>query len=85
MSTLEYRHDEDDVEQFIDEVCDRNDSACVSTGDLYNAYKQWYSDNEMASGKELSMKKFSKQLVAKGFRRDDKVGILFSMGSESRW
>jgi putative DNA primase/helicase len=67
MSTLEYRHDEDEVEQFIDEICVRNEDAFESTGKLFNAYKQWLS----APGKELSMKKFSNQLVAKGFRRDD--------------
>lgn len=71
MSTSEYRHNEDDIEQFIDDFCDRNDGSCESTGELFNAYKKWHSDNGMMPGKELSMKKFSHRLVDKGFRRDD--------------
>lgn len=71
MSTTEYRHDEDEVEQFIDEICDRNNGVSESTGNLYDAYKKWHSHNDMASGEELSTRKFSKQLVDKGFKRDD--------------
>jgi len=69
-ANVEYRQDEDEIRQFLDEECDLIGSGYCTMGKLHERYTLWHNRMKF-SGQKISMKKLSSRLVDMGFNRDD--------------
>ena len=63
-ATMEYRSDQDLVEQFLTDKCVRGRDKSISKVDLYARYVSWCSSNGFYA---LAANRFSRKLKAKGF------------------
>jgi putative DNA primase/helicase len=66
-ATLEYKREEDILEDFIEEHCYRNPEAKSGASDLYDTFNEWFLKN--VSKKGMSQKKFGRLLQAAGFEK----------------
>jgi len=60
--TKQYLHDNDYIQQFLDEQCKIDKNGCVASNNLYNKFKEVMPDVE------YSQRTFSNKMVQKGFK-----------------
>lgn len=83
MATANYRSDEDDIAQFLQETFIRQVDGSEKMGNIYKSYVDWHELSGL-SGRHLSLKKFSHRLVSLGFVRDDSGRNVMIKGIRSR-
>lgn len=73
----EYREDMDLVQQFIDEVCVRDEEARILFASLFRAYEAWC---QMRGERAMTSTRFGESLTQKGFQGVKKSGSMFRLG-----
>ena len=66
-ATMEYKREEDILEDFLEENCRRDPEAKSSASDLYDSFNEWFLKN--VSKKGMSQKKFGRLLQGAGFEK----------------
>jgi putative DNA primase/helicase len=74
-ATQEYRSDMDVIGRFLEEACETTPGDSTPVSELYEAYKKWAANSEIA---QCSKDAFSKKLKSRGVRSDrTKTGRFF--------
>jgi putative DNA primase/helicase len=76
-ATTTYRADEDIIERFINEECEKGDDLSIGAHKLYERYKDWAKDNHEL---ELSERKFADAMKEKGFKKSRNMHGVAYMG-----
>jgi putative DNA primase/helicase len=76
-ASAEYRRDEDDLADFIDEECYLDPDAECSAKDLYQRFREWWEEN--ISKKKVPAQKSFGKLMGKKFKKE-KRGTYFYFG-----
>jgi putative DNA primase/helicase len=76
-ASAEYRRDEDDLADFIDEECYLDPDAECSAKDLYQRFRSWWEEN--ISKKKVPAQKSFGKLMGKKFKKE-KRGTYFYFG-----
>jgi putative DNA primase/helicase len=66
-ATMEYKREEDILEDFIEEHCYRDPGAKAGASELYDSFNEWFLKN--VSKKGMSQKKFGRLLQGAGFEK----------------
>lgn len=66
---LQYREDMDYIEMFIQDCCTLDENSKIPTKYLYEAFVEWWTDEELSSYKPISKKVFSMKLQDRGLER----------------
>lgn len=76
-ATQEYREEEDVIAQFIAEVCVTTPLVYAAMKPLYAAYVKWAEENGMRAE---NLMRLSRELIERGFQRDDTGRTVFFRG-----
>jgi Zierdtviridae DNA primase len=79
-ANAEFRSSMNDLDGFIEEVCDCEPSAICSPRELYEAYKQWCERGNVSTREQLSERRFGLEMNAKGYLRQQR-----RVDGEPRW
>jgi putative DNA primase/helicase len=82
-TTKEYRKDEDEIRQFIADICDRVGNENIPVKRLHEMYRTWHHEMGL-TGEPMSMKKLSPRIVSLGYERNDTGRIVYFKGIGSR-
>jgi P4 family phage/plasmid primase-like protien len=80
MATQSYRHEEDHIAKFLDEKVIVSDASSVTKTAVFNAYRDWCSDN---GEKPISQNSFARELRSRlGIFESESVGYKMFVGIE---
>jgi putative DNA primase/helicase len=66
----QYRHDLDDVREFLDECLDASEAGDMATSRLYEVYKSWFARTHSRKQSPMSQMSFSTRLKKRGYKID---------------
>jgi putative DNA primase/helicase len=76
-ATQEYQADSDPLAEFLDEVCEGDETATTRAGELHEAYAKWCDRRRLSKFDRLSAKDFGRRMADRFVRRKLMTGWVY--------